>query len=132
MPVKTTFEILRRGPNATQVHVGLVTDAFIAQQVIDRLYERLRQAAFRPEGYEQIALLGLSPAEATELSVDWDTWSVNNRNSPVPMFWTRPRYLWNSVPSTITGPWLFVEAGDEFSAFPGDIPNVIADLDPKP
>jgi len=130
MPVKTVMEILRRGGGNTY-HVGLVTDAFIAQQVIDRLYERVRQASMKPEGQMALAEAGFEAYDIQEASMNWDQWSVNNRNSPTPIFWTRPRYLWNNVPSNITG-WLLVEAGDEFSAFPGDIPNVIATLDPKP
>jgi hypothetical protein len=130
MAVKTVFEILRRGANGP-VHVGMVTDKFLATQVIDRLYEKLRQVVLSPSAELVLGEANFTASPLDSVEQGWDQWSVNDRNSPTPTFWTRPKYLWNSVPSNMVG-WLLVEQGDEFSAFVGDIPNVIAELDPKP
>jgi len=107
----------------------MVTDGFIARQVIDRLYEQLRQVVLNPNAIEMLG--NFDPYDVAGAAMDWDTWAINNRNSPTPVFWARPRYLWNSVPSNMAG-FILVEVGDEFGAFPGDIPNVVAALDPKP
>src|SRR5688572_8477047 len=101
MPVRTVQEIYRRSVMGA-VPVGLVTDGFLAQQVIDRLYEELRQHVLIPNGVTRLGELGFEP-EVLEAALDWDTWSVNNRNSPTPVFWSRPKYLWNNVPSAMAG-----------------------------
>jgi hypothetical protein len=129
MPVRTVFEIYRQTVHGP-VAIGLVADGFLSQQIIDRLYEELRQHIFTPTGLMRLGELGFTPDVITG-AADWDIWSVNDRNSPTPTFFSRPKYLWNNVPSHLAG-FIMVEAGDEFGAFAGDIPNVIAELPPKP
>lgn len=113
------------------VEVGSVTDDFIAKQVIDRLYEEMRQQVGRPDGQMALAEAGFEAYDIQNASMDWDTWSVNNRNSPTPYFFARKRQLWNSVPSTISN-WQMGESGDNFSFFAGDVPSVITAVTGEP
>lgn len=122
MTARLVFEVMRRTVSGP-VEVGTVTDDFIAKQVIDRLYEELRQAVMNPDRDAILQAAGFD-IDIEDATMNWDTWSVNNRNSPTPVFFARKRQLWNSVPSTIRN-WGMGEVGDNFSFFPGDIPAVI-------
>jgi hypothetical protein len=130
MPVRSVAEIVKRGPGGAAIPVGMVTDTFLAQQVVDRLYENLRQVLASPNATESILDANLD-AGVFVGTQDWDTWSVNNKNSATPVFWFRPRLLWNSVPSVMPR-FTMGELGDEYSMFSFDTPNVIAELPPKP
>lgn len=122
MVARLVFEVMRRTVSGP-IEVGTVTDDFIARQVIDRLYEELRQAVMNPDRDAILQAAGFD-IDAEDAMMNWDTWSVNDRNSPTPVFFARKRQLWNSVPSTIRN-WGMGEVGDNFSFFPGDVPAVI-------
>jgi hypothetical protein len=129
MAVRLIFEVMRRTVSGP-VEVGSVTDDFLAKQVIDRLYEELRQVVLSPDAETMLQTFGFED-NVYSASQDWDTWSINNRNSPTPVFFARKRQLWNSVPSTIRN-WGMGEVGDNFSFFPGDVPAVITAVTGEP
>lgn len=127
MPARSIVEIVRKDAEGVPVLVGHVTDDFIGKQVIDRLYEEIRQQVNNPDRTD----IDFPVQIWSDIDADgWDTWSVNNRNSATPLFWMRKRLLWNSVPSGVVN-WALTESGDAFSQFPGDVPNVISALDPR-
>jgi hypothetical protein len=103
--------------------IGLVTDDFIARQVIDRLYEELRQLSFRPDREDRTPDFPVGMWAAID-EYGWDQWSVNNRNGATPVFRARTRYMWNSVPSTLVN-WNMGDTPDAYSQFPGDQPSSI-------
>lgn len=129
MAVRLIFEVMRRTVSGP-VEVGSVVDDFIARQVIDRMYEELRQAVLSPDR-DAILQAGGFDIDGEDAAMNWDTWSVNNRNSPTPVFFARKRQLWNAVPSTIRN-WGMGEVGDNFSFFPGDVPAVITAVTGEP
>lgn len=129
MPARIIYEVVRNTANGP-IEVGSVTDDFIGKQVIDRLYEMVRQLSLEPD---RLAM-SIDFPDGVWDSIDtygWDQWSINNRNSAAPMFYMRKRLLFNNVPSTL-GRWHMGEASDNFSQFPGDIPRVIESVDTLP
>lgn len=129
MPARLVYEVFRR-TSTGRVSLGLVTDDFLAKQVVDSLYNELRQHALKPEGQIALAEKGFEVSAIQEASTDWDVWSVNNKNSPTPVFFFLRKMLWNSVPTVIRD-WMMGESPDQFSQFPGDIPNVIVAMEPR-
>lgn len=128
MPARLVYEIYRRTETG-RASLGLVTDDFIAKQTIDALYNELRQIVLRPQGEVQLEASGFEPNIFFDAQ-DWDTWSINNKNSPTPVFFFVKKTLWNAVPSSIRS-WVLNETPDQFSQFPGDVPSVIVALDPQ-
>jgi hypothetical protein len=93
-------EVKQRTADGTQSRsLGFVTDDFLADQLIESLYNQIRQRSldinFEPDMWvdttlrDEIATLG------------WDIWSVNNRNGPTSVFYKVPARLWNQVPSSV-------------------------------
>jgi hypothetical protein len=122
MPARSIFEVRARTDLGART-LGFVTDEFIGAQVIDRLYNDLRQLIYLPDAQERMDAAAFPVGTLQEIqTAGWDQWSINNRNGPSALFYQTPQWLWNAVPSTFQN-WQLVEVSDEFSYWPLDIPN---------
>lgn len=125
MSARNVFEIFRRTVNG-RASLGIVTDDFLAKQVVAALYDALRKTVLTPAGEMQLEAAGFDPNVFSDAR-DWDTWATNNRNSPTPVFFYAKKTMWNAVPSNLND-WVLSEDPEQFSAASGEPDRVITAL----
>jgi hypothetical protein len=80
--------------------LGLFTDDMMADQVITAAYRQLWKSVLSRDFVEDEYLSEyLREAITTQ---GFDTWTVNDMNSPAPLFYKVKHRLWNQVPSSFT------------------------------
>ncbi len=100
MSARLIVEVKQRTASGIQSRsLGFVTDDFLADQLIESLYNQIRQRSldinFEPDIWVDTTMRDNIIAQS------WDVWSVNNRNSPTSVFYKVPARLWNQVPSSV-------------------------------
>lgn len=126
MSARYVYEIFRRSVG-TPASLGIVSDDFLARQVVDRLYEEMRQQASKPAGQMALAEAGFEAYNIQAAASDFSTWSVNDKNGVMPTFFYVKKLMWNAVPASLKN-WILSEDPRQLDAGQGQPDMVIEAL----